>query len=610
MIHVGEIALEGLTGSVPGNRSDIEQLIARKTDHDDFDVVLVHDLSRLTRAGVSHLHSIDFTMKAAGIELVSVMDNLPEGETADLVKSVLSFSNKQHAKAIAGSSARGTMSSLLDNRSPYCRRPPYGIDRLYVGSDGQRHHIIRNLPDRSQEMLHPETRAVIRRFSPNERSGIPAHYIKQKSERVVLVPGDERHLEVVCQIYHRCLIDNWGAWKIAEELNLSGVPSPCGTKWTTATVQSLLRERAYLGEGIANRYTSAIYFMRSKDRPLPSLVEPKHLLSRKRPPRRVRSRADWHVQPLPELMAILPFELRELARARQDKYLDRQASIRKSNPDRDRHRDSSYFLKGILHSKQGDLPMSGRSVGRKKPRARYYCVSRAFRAPDGDITLRTLIPAEPLEAAVLEVVRATLSNLPDLRSRVEQQVRSILAAASCDNEELSDLIAERDRITKQLELIVDQFDAEMQDAVAGKIDQLGLRLKSVNQQIRRAQATPRADATAVEAVVEQSVAAVRNLAATLGTAPPASLRRYLDALIGKLVVDLETREVVIEIRLPASIGDGKGTMCLVRESTCKSTNEAHQYCSVPLVSYKLPWNKQLRQYLRSASSFAGEIAAA
>src|SRR5512136_489734 len=53
--YVGEIALEGVSGSVPGARTDLQELIERKRACDDFDLVLAQDTSRVTRAGGDEL---------------------------------------------------------------------------------------------------------------------------------------------------------------------------------------------------------------------------------------------------------------------------------------------------------------------------------------------------------------------------------------------------------------------------------------------------------------------------------------------------------------------------------------------------------------------------
>ena len=44
----------GVTGSVPGARTDLDELVRRKKEQDDFDVVLIQDATRLTRSGPQH----------------------------------------------------------------------------------------------------------------------------------------------------------------------------------------------------------------------------------------------------------------------------------------------------------------------------------------------------------------------------------------------------------------------------------------------------------------------------------------------------------------------------------------------------------------------------
>src|SRR5206468_4192265 len=45
MVHVDDVVLDGVTGSIPGARSDVTDLIQRKQQRDDFDVLLVQDPS-------------------------------------------------------------------------------------------------------------------------------------------------------------------------------------------------------------------------------------------------------------------------------------------------------------------------------------------------------------------------------------------------------------------------------------------------------------------------------------------------------------------------------------------------------------------------------------
>lgn len=596
MVCVDHVSLEGVSGSVPGNRTDIQELVARKQTKDDFDVLLVQDTSRLTRAGVHHAHRIQSELNAVGIDVVFSQHDIPDDETGELMVSVRAFSDQHQAKSISLASTRGSMSSLLEDRSAYCRRPPYGIDKLYLSSDGKPLHIIRNCTDGTQLMLDADTGAKITEFGINEKSGVPNHYLKQKQERVQLIPGDKKCVEVVRRIYRRHYIDGWGWYRIAKELNGEGMPSPTGRKWNNPTVGNILRNPIYLGRGIGNRYTSAIYHMRAPNRPVESEVQKRELYDRKRPALRTRKGSDWIEQQHPQLTDLLDPEVREIAAERQARHLSNQALGHSPKPNRDRHRDSKYILKGILHSKQGDLPMTGITTGNKGSKKRYYRISRAHSAPDDQKVLRKQIPADPLEEAVLEAVKATFLSLPDLRERIGRQIQRVAEEQTVDSTERDELLAERDDIRKKLEMVIDHFDSDMQDLGQQKIGVLRNQLRSVEQRLAHCSSAPPQGKQEIEQRINQTVDAIHRLAEHLSTAPPATLRQYLKLFIRNLVVDLETREVLMEIGLPETVDTEQFRMCLVESSAYKSFNETHRDCGTSVALYRLVWDKRLYIY--------------
>ncbi|MEE9297087.1 MAG: recombinase family protein [Phycisphaerae bacterium] len=594
LVYVDEVVLGGVSGSLPGARDDIPQLIERKERADDFDVLVVQDSSRLTRAGIKHVHHLEWILNSAGIKVLYATGRNADGWVGELETSFNAGVDQAAARSISFGSARGSMSSILGGRSPYCRRPPYGIDRLYVAPDETPLHIIRNLPDGRQLQLRPETYEIIRDFGANEESGVPNHYIKQKQERIVLIPGDDRCVETLRRMYRRHYVDGLGRYRIAKELNDAGIPSPNGKKWTTFTIGAILRNPIYLGRGIANRFTSAVYHKRSDDCPLPVEVDPSELCNRKRPALQTRPESDWRYQDHPRLAELIEPEVREIAAARQKTYLDGQAGEHVPKPNRDRHFDSSFFLKGILHSKQGDEPMTGITTGKRGSKRRYYRVNRAYSAPDADSVMRRMVPADPLEQAILETVKQTLLGLPDLRDRIESRVRAELEATSRDNAQLGKLAQERDTIRGKLKLIIDRFDPEMKDLLDDEIGALQARLRSVNERISRCESVKPTDDKAISEIVDQTVAAIHDLANMLVDAPPATLRQLLQALISRLVVDLETRDVELEISLPSTVDAGKLRMCLVEGFACKSYNETHQRVAAAIAVFQLQWDCRQR----------------
>src|SRR5205085_10133720 len=133
--------------------SDLDELIRRKKEQDDFDVVLVQDASRLTRSGPAHGMHVLFELRSLGADVVSIKDDFPEGDMGDVMRTLQYYSAKQQAEGIAFASTRGASASLYMGKTAHCKAPPFGIDRLYCSEDGQPKHIIRNLPDGTQVKL-------------------------------------------------------------------------------------------------------------------------------------------------------------------------------------------------------------------------------------------------------------------------------------------------------------------------------------------------------------------------------------------------------------------------------------------------------------------------
>ena len=110
---------------------------------------------------------------------------------------------------------------------------------------------------------------------------------------------------------------------------------------------------------------------------------------------------------------------------------------------------------------------------------------------------------------------------------------------------------------------------QAKDLVERKIAELRAQLKSVEARLARCESAAPLSEQDVQARVDETTATLRNLGESLGDAPPATLNRFLQVFISKLVVDLETRDVEVEIALPAH-QDGLPTIAalhrLARES--------------------------------------------
>jgi hypothetical protein len=576
MQFVDSVVLDGVTGSVPGARSDIEQIVARKNAKNDFDVLLVQDMSRFTRSGSGHGAKLEYDLNAAGIDVLFVADHLPEGDHSGIIKTVGFYAAQQYAKSLSFAVARGSMSSLEQGRIAHCNRTPYGVDRLYVGLDGKPLHIIRNLADATQQKLHPETGVVLQTFEVGRESSRACHYRMQSNERIILIPGDPDRVDVVRHMFRRRLIDGWAGCRIATELNRMGLPSGAGNPWSIESVNMIVRNCVYTGIGIANRYSSAIYNQRSKNSPSPSTNDRKSLANRKRPARRVRPRADWMEIAHPMLDGYLG-DLRDRAIAWQKKQLDKQDRGRIHTPaSKDRHIDSSYFLKGILRSSDG-YPLTGKT---SSPQNRYYMISRGYTRPVADKTMRHLIPADKLEHAILAIVRDMLLAAPAMKDRLIEQIEAQRAKTNAETSDVPKLEAERAKLQSQIEFVIDSLGSIGQNAAKTKLQQLEAKLTTVIGQIDQANTITKSDLRSATTIADDMIAQLTTVAGTIQTMPLPILRPLLQSLIARLEVDMTTKAVKLDLAIPSWAP--KTALCLEGRSVQRDAYQA-QY-EIPLES--------------------------
>jgi hypothetical protein len=294
MIHAGnDVVLEGITGSLPGARDDIDAVVERKRERDDFDILLVQDGSRFTRGGGDHTGWIKHTLACEGVEVIFVTSGTTGDPDADSVLHTMNgFAAKQQVKNMSYSVVRGQMSSFAAGNIPHTFRIPYGIDRLYVGTaDGKPRHRIRNLTDGTQHMLAVDEDRILARYGRNPKKGGSLHYKRQSDEQIVLIPGAPEQVENVRRMYRRKLIDGWGSRRIACELNDGGVAAANGGMWTCNSAEKVLENTTYTGTGIAGRHACGIFHVRGNEA-APKVVK-----------RNVKGHATWssaHATPRPE----------------------------------------------------------------------------------------------------------------------------------------------------------------------------------------------------------------------------------------------------------------------------------------------------------------------
>jgi hypothetical protein len=526
----------------------IAGLIKRKAENNDFDCILVHDASRLTRVGAAHSSKLRYDLEQAGIGVVAVMGYMPKNDYSDVKDAMDSVVARQQAKSIAAGVARGSQSAIEQGRKAHCSAAPYGLDKQYLNASGQPLHVIRNLSDGSQQRLHPSTGEVLDTYGRNETTGSPVHYKKQKSEVVKLIPGAEDRVEVVHRIYRRHFCDGWGIWRIANELNNLNVASPTGLDWSRGTVRSILRNPIYSGRGITNRSTIALYYCRDPD--MPREVSPGRRTPSGRPAQTLRPSEDWKVVDYPDLVEYLPNDIRDRAAARHSAILDGQAKGGQRSA-RDKHVGSDFFLKRILKTKEG-LSMTGQRKGRKKKTYRYYAVTKAYSAPRSGTHLSRLVPAEPIEHLIMIQLKNLLMDMPGLRDEFMKATKAQLARRNGGAADRGKLETEIRLVERRIGMALDQMDGNNDDAIRQKLAELKVQRRKLGEELSLMAEPVEMTEREIEDRVDAMIAACNEQADILAVLPREQARELLELLIESLTVDLETMEFNCVLRLPSS----------------------------------------------------------
>ncbi len=578
MVEVDAVRLEGVSGSIAENLDRvIDGLIKRKVEANDFDMLVVQDASRFSRAGAGHSAKMRYDLDRTGIEVISALGYMPKSDFGDVKDALDAVVAKQQAKSIAAGVARGSQSALESGRKAHCSISPFAIDKLYVAEDGRPLHVIRtNYADGTQLRLHPTTGEVLDRYGRNQDSGAPAHYRKQKHERVRLIPGEPAAVEIVRAIYRRYFNDKVGYWTIAKDLNDRGVSSPTGKGWSLSTVKTIIDNPVYSGRGIANRSTMALYYCRAAD--VPNEAPKARRTASGRPAQTMRPSSDWIVVEYPELAEFLPADLRLLAAEHHQRILDDLNSGRERTS-RDKHHGSEFLLKGILTTVDGQ-PMSGQRKGRHGE-SRYYAVSKSFTNPTSDKIARRMVPAEPLEATALYLAKCLILSMPGLRDQIATEYKAAVRRRAGDGQDREALAAEVRRLDRRIAVALDEFVGEDESAVRAKLAELKSKRRETAER-QAAMATPAALSDSdVEKFVDAVIAVQVEQAEALRELPAAHLRELLSTFIESMTVDLATMKVEMVARIPlwasGSAAKASEAMGLDCTSVYKAVAEAHPF---------------------------------
>ncbi len=551
----GDLEQGGISSTKRKIREDIDELIEHKRKYDDFDVILVHDYSRLTRRGTKDAFAIEQRLNEEGIKVLSATEEIPDGPYADVIKTVLHTQHQAYVREGSNRTVRGQGHSIHSGKSVGTTHTPFGIDRLYLSQDGTPRFYLRNLADGSRVRVSVKTGEVLSTYERRDHGeGNSQIYKKQMDEIVTFVPGDPKKLDAVRKIFRMALIEGVGPWTIAKTLNEDGIPSPHGNKWNKSSVRRLMISPVYTGRMIFNRVSEAEFFCRSKNGPVAITEEQLKkgaLRQRFRPP------CDWDTVDLPSTKDILDPDLRDMAIAFQDAAHRKDASRRGLGLQRDKHSKSSFILKDVLRLKLDGHLMNGSVANQTKYNQkvyRYYKPHKFGSVSKQGTIYNCLLPAQPIEGFVLDLLARLFRAAPELRPQIVEFVKQQQALLLDAKTKLNDLERQRASLMKKISAFLDVADFD--DVMVQKVADMRARLRDLD--IKIGVAKEKAPDGDVEAIAESVLASLRQMSDAMSAASPMTLRKMISVLVTRMEADPQTREVWLEMALPSWAVDKVG----------------------------------------------------
>lgn len=217
----------GKSGLRIEGREALQRLI-QDVEHgtDDFDVILVYDVSRWGRfQDADESAYYEYICRRAGKQVQYCAEQFENdgSPVATIVKGV--------KRAMAGEYSRELSTKVFAGQ---CRLIELGYRQGGPAGYGLRRVLLDELGNIKAELKRGEQKSL-------------------QTDRVILAPGPDEEVQTVRWIYARFLKQKKTESEIAAELNERGLETDLGRAWTRATVHQILTNEKYIGNNVYNR---------------------------------------------------------------------------------------------------------------------------------------------------------------------------------------------------------------------------------------------------------------------------------------------------------------------------------------------------------------------
>ena len=540
---------DAVSGASVDARQGFRQMLSDAQDRGrSWRYLLVYDVSRFSRGDLDEAGHLRYQFRQAGVEVVYVNEGLSGGDADDLVVGVKQWMAQKFVKDLSVTTIRGQVS--LSETGAWCGgTPPYGYDLLYHDSNGRPYQRVRWLESGDKEIYDPAGK-LTRVLPRGERLNT------SKRDVARLVPSTPERVRVIRRIF-REYVEGRGCKTIAGGLNRDGIPSPrngkwssnAKAKWSMSTIRAIVRNPAYRGDTVWNRRTFA-KFNRVKSGVAAARARTEASKPRENP------ESDWIVASGTHDPLVPPTvfdRAQQLMRSRRQGALGR-------NPRAGSGQRSPYLLSGLLTCGRCGHNYQGRTVNSTKRRKDGSKIKTLYYACGGYVMKgraaceKFLLRKDPLEEAILEVVRGRLDGLlnGDGERILRAYINDEIANRGADpRRELAQTRARMSEIDQRASALLETMSPETKGFIDQKLRELATEKRSLQQRLEELETAPYQPIDP-DAVLRDGLAAIRDLPRLLEHGSLEERKEFIRAFVAGVTVIPETTRIDLRIRqLPA-----------------------------------------------------------
>lgn len=564
-----ELKFEGVSASKSWKRDDLNRIRHRKSWQNDFEIVIWYDPSRMTRGGVAHGYALLHELKSLGLRCAFSAQPQFNGPDGEIFLSLAFAQARHYVTDLAQKMSRGVLSAIEAKRMTGVTTSWYGTDRLYLMEDGTPRHIVRTIFDGTQIVFHPEietdeaesvvgitTGKIIERFAGSNGQQMN-RYRKQRRDTVEVIPGDPKHVGIVHHMFTRKLIDNWGYVRIMDELNHNHIMSPKGSKWSLGTVTGLFEHSIYVGYYYKHQMRGGLFFNQTKEGPKQvHHDDPEVEAGTKAPKLKWTERSEWVRIEQIHMATFFQSPLKERAEEFIEKRLHRRR--RGIRPNKDRHTHSSFFLKYILKTAGEQRPMTGKKIGKY----RYYAPANWRNERGLQQTRGKSVQADKIELVVKNALQECLNDSKHLRRLLVADAKSESELRNEIESRIKSLVKEKESLEFKAKFIVENIETYEEELASEMLQENRAKRYELDERIQKIKSNASTTIGKSHASIDDVVAKLRAVTEMLETGPNAAIRRLLATFVSKAEIDLNTRRLDIEFRLPSWVRYSPEKLCL------------------------------------------------